>query len=69
VQNTKARLVFIFYGLLIQEVIIMATWIQKKFWDLVKLFYYPIEHFLAALDASPAAAAGEEAVCEDPSSM
>jgi hypothetical protein len=46
----------------------MATWIRKKLWNLVKLFYYPSEFIFAALDASPAAV-GVEAVDEHPSSM
>jgi hypothetical protein len=45
----------------------MATWIRKKLWNLVKLFYSPSEFIFAALDASPAEV-GVEAV-EQPSSM
>ena len=68
-QNTQGSLVFIFYGLFnSRTVIIMATWIRKKLWNLVKLFYYPSEFIFAALDASPAAV-GVEAVDEHPSSM
>ena len=50
-----------------RTVIIMATWIRKKLWNLVKLFYYPSEFIFAALDASPAAV-GVEAVDKHPSS-
>jgi len=62
---------FSFYILRIlnsRTVIIMATWIRKKLWNLMKLFYYPSEFIFAALDASPAAV-GVEAVDEHPSSM
>jgi hypothetical protein len=32
---------------------VMAKWIRKKLWNLVKLFYYPGELIFAALDMSP----------------
>lgn len=46
----------------------MATWIRKKLWNLVKLFYYPSEFIFAALDVS-SAAVGVEEEDEQPSSM
>jgi hypothetical protein len=46
----------------------MATWIRKKLWNLVKLFYSPSEFIFAALDVSPAEV-GVEAADEQPSSM
>jgi len=33
----------------------MTTWIRKKLWSLVKMFYYPGEFIFVALDMSPAA--------------
>jgi len=51
-----------------RTVIIMAKWIRKKLWNLMKLFYYPSEFIFAALDAPPAAV-GVQAVDEHPSSM